>query len=90
MGGPPPTGWRFWILNLPARRSERVTAAAFVCGADREMQSVKIFFNKIQVTCVGAHVGEFVINESDHALNYDNCNREQGSAFSYKYLDGKL
>jgi len=28
------------------------------------------FFNKIQVTCVGAHVDEFVINESDHALIY--------------------
>ncbi len=26
------------------------------------------FFNKIQVTCVGAHVDEFVIDESDHAL----------------------
>ena len=25
-------------------------------------------FNKIQVTCVGARVSEFAINESDHAL----------------------
>ena len=45
------------------------------------------FFNKIQVTCVGARVGEFAINESDHALI--KCNREQGTAFSYKYLDGR-
>ena len=28
------------------------------------------FFNNIQVTCVGAHVDEFAINESDHALIY--------------------
>ena len=26
------------------------------------------FFNKIQVTCVGARVGEFANDESDHAL----------------------
>jgi hypothetical protein len=38
------------------------------------------FFNKKQVTCVGARVGEFAINESDHALI--KCNREQGTAFS--------
>ena len=25
-------------------------------------------FNKIQVTCVGARVSDFAINESDHAL----------------------
>jgi hypothetical protein len=36
---------------------------------------------------VGARVGEFAINESDHALI--KCNREQGTAFSYKYLDGR-
>jgi hypothetical protein len=76
MVGPPNTGWRFCSLNLPARRSERVTAAVFVCGTGHEMCSVfghrKVtgFFNKIQVTCVGAHVDEFVINESDHALIY--------------------
>jgi hypothetical protein len=32
------------------------------------MQSVKLFFNKIQVTCVGARVMEFAMIESDHAL----------------------
>jgi hypothetical protein len=52
------------------------------------MRSVKKFFNKIQVTCVGAHVGEFVINGSDHALI--KCNREQGSAFQLEVIDGKL
>ncbi len=42
------------------------------------------FFNKIQVTCVGAHVDEFVINESDHALIYIYVigSREQLSAIS--------
>ena len=32
-----------------------------------EPESSKLF-NKIQVTCVGARVSEFAINESDHAL----------------------
>ncbi len=45
-------------------------AAVLLCGTDREMRSLKWFFNKIQVTCVGAHVDEFVIYESDHALIY--------------------
>ena len=44
------------------------SAAVFLCGTDGEMPPVNWFFNKIQVTCVGAHVDEFVINESDHAL----------------------
>ena len=38
---------------------------------------------------MGARVGEFVIDESDHALIYFS-NREQGSAFSCKYPDGRF
>ena len=39
-------------------------------------------FNKIQVTCVGARVSEFAINESDHALIVIRS-REQLSAKAY-------
>ena len=58
--------------------------ALCVCGTGCETQSVDLFFNKIQVTCVGAHVDEFVINGSDHALIYIHVigSKEQLSAIS--------
>ena len=48
-----------------------------------------MFFKKIQVTCVGARVGEFAINESDHALIHYLCNRAR-NGFQLEALDGRL
>ena len=48
------------------------------------------FFNKIQVTCVGARVGGFAINESDHALIYIYVIGSKVQLSAIKYLDGRL
>ena len=58
-----PAQHRVAIQNFesPERREPKgfLAVVLFVCGT---------LFNKIQVTCVGARVSEFAINESDHAL----------------------
>lgn len=51
--------------------SDRQLASELSCGfceAKEAKRCRRKFFNKKQVTCVGARVSDFAINESDHAL----------------------
>ena len=61
-----------------ARTNKRSSREVFCAGCEREAKGFpaakaasaerRRLFNKIQVTCVGALVGEFANDESDHAL----------------------